>query len=247
MTAITEKTVAELVAESPARARVFEAYGIDYCCNGNRILREACTGADVELDEVVRALNQADAALSPEAKDVDWRGRTMSELVDNIVETHHAFLLKELPRLEQLVFKVADTHGERHPELRETARVYAGLQDELYQHMMKEEQILFPWIKAAEAGEAGPFHCGTVQGPISVMEHEHDNAAGALARMRALTNDYTLPDDACQSCRELFDGLKRLESDLHMHIHKENNILFPRALEAERAMASQIPLDRPAF
>ncbi len=226
-------TVGELVTRRPSRARVFERFGIDYCCGGKRPLGEACRQHGVELSVLLEALKEAEADASPETQK-DWSQESMSALADHILATHHAYLHEELPRLTELTNKVAEVHYERHPELRRVRDVFQGLRNELEQHMGKEEQILFPIIKQLDAGQAGAAsHCGTVENPIRVMENEHDNAGKALATLRELTAGFVPPDDACETYRVMLDSLAQLEADLHLHIHKENNILFPRAIAAE--------------
>jgi regulator of cell morphogenesis and NO signaling len=232
------KTVGELVAERFERARVFERFGIDYCCGGRKSLVEACTRAKLELDDIVAALIVSDEANGAAGAKTDWSGLSMSELVDDIVGTHHAYLRETLPRIEQITQKVAEAHGARHPETIEIMHVFAALEAELFDHMMKEEEVLFPWIKQADAGEAAPFHCGSVVAPISMMEHEHDHAGRALERLNKLTNGYQPPEDACATWTVMLQELARLEADMHVHIHKENNILFPRALRTEREIVT---------
>ena len=160
----------------------------------------------------------------------------MTELCDHIEQTHHAYLRTELPRLGQMIDKVVNAHGASHPKLHEVQRVFAALCAELEPHMFKEERILFPAIRQLEQSAATPsFPFGTVANPINVMEHEHDNAGAALSELRTLTADYVPPDDACNTYRAMLDGLRELETNMHQHVHKENNILFPRAIEHEGA------------
>jgi regulator of cell morphogenesis and NO signaling len=228
----TRTTVGQLVAERPARARVFERYGIDYCCGGKTPLDEACAGKSLDVEAVVRELDAPDEA--PAMDQTDWTRAPLGELIDHIVATHHAYLQQQLPRLAAMANKVVDVHGERHPELNEVRAVFEELAAELESHLGKEEQILFPMIKELEASATAPcFHCGSVNNPIRVMEHEHDRAGDALARIRELTRDYSPPSDACNTYRTLLTELAALETDLHQHIHKENNILFPRAAAME--------------
>jgi regulator of cell morphogenesis and NO signaling len=231
-----EATVGELVAEKPARSRLFEELGIDYCCGGRKPLDQACRDEGLDPEQVVRRIEEADRqAAAPER---DWTRASMSELADHIEQTHHAYLRKELPRLSELTSKARQVHGENHPELIEVERVFLGLRGELESHMMKEEQILFPIIRQLEQSDAAPtFHCGSVNNPIGVMEDEHDNAGRALSRLRELTGDYAVPEDACGTYRAMLDALEHLEWDLHLHIHKENNILFPRASRREAELA----------
>jgi regulator of cell morphogenesis and NO signaling len=230
------RTVGELVSENSRRAQVFETLGIDYCCGGDKPLEQACQNRGLAVEDVLKQLQAVDAE-SPKDEQ-DWRKTSMTELADHIEQTHHVYLRKALPRLTELSLKVRNAHGENHPEVLDVEQVFLGLKAELESHMMKEEQILFPLIRRLELSDtAQSFHCGSVNNPISVMEHEHDNAGQALERLRELTNGYTLPEDGCNTFRALLDGLEELERDLHTHIHKENNILFPRASERESQLA----------
>ncbi len=233
-----QMTVGELVTERPSRSRVFEQLGIDYCCGGKVPLAQACAAKKLSVDQVLEQLQASDAQ-GTQVADTDWSQAPLSELIDHIVDTHHRYLRRELPRLSGLVAKIRDVHGERHPHLRDVASTFAGLQAELDAHMMKEERILFPMIKQMEQAESRPeFHCGSVGNPIAVMEDEHDSAGRALERMRTLTDGFQPPADACNTYRATLDGLHELETDLHQHIHKENNILFPRAQRREAELGS---------
>lgn len=233
----TQAAVGQLVRERPARARVFERFGIDYCCGGRRPLDQACRERQLDLGLVLDALNELDPHAHG-ADAADWSTAPMGELADHIEATHHAYLRRELPRLAGLLEKVVAAHGDRHPELWDVRMVFAGLKAELENHMLKEERILFPMVRQLERAATLPrFHCGSVGNPIVVMEHEHDAAGAALASLRSLTDGYTPPAGACNTYRALLDGLAELEADLHLHIHKENNILFPRARDAEAALA----------
>ncbi|MCH9033083.1 MAG: iron-sulfur cluster repair di-iron protein, partial [Planctomycetes bacterium] len=228
-----ELTVGEMVVEDPSRARVFEHFRIDYCCGGKISLAEACATRGTDLDAVLKALNKSQANTSPKSEK-DWSQESMTSLVDHIVATHHAYLREEFPRLTKMTERVVQVHGERHLELPEVRDVFAALRNELEQHMQKEEQILFPMIKQLDSGVAGAAgHCGTIANPIRMMEDEHDNAGDALGALRKLTGGFAVPVDACNTYRVMLDSLAKLEADLHQHIHKENNILFPKALAAE--------------
>ena len=231
-----EVTVGNLVVERPERARVLERWRIDYCCGGKQTLGDACATLGVETDAVIRDLLESDTR-SPQ-EEVSWADMSLTDLADNIVETHHAYLREELPRLSTLADTVVHAHGVRHPDLMEVQGLYEGLRQELEMHMMKEEQILFPLCRALETSNTLPkSHCGSVSNPIRVMEMEHDNAGNALASLRSLTHDYTTPEDGCNTYRVFLTSLSGLEADLHQHIHKENNILFPRAIEREAQLA----------
>ncbi|MBI2297557.1 MAG: iron-sulfur cluster repair di-iron protein [Armatimonadetes bacterium] len=233
LTMDTGTTVGEMVAVRPSRAKVFERFGIDYCCGGKQPLGQACADKSLDPEAVLAALEAHDATPRGE-DDRDWTQATLTELADHIEATHHQFLREALPRLAQLTAKIAQVHGERHPELREVSRIFLGLRSELEMHMMKEEEILFPLCRQLESA-AGPtaFHCGSIGNPIRVMEFEHDNAGQALAALARLTGGYQAPEDGCNTYRATLDGLRELEDDLHAHIHKENSILFPRALAVE--------------
>jgi len=231
-----ETSVGVLASEQIGRIEVFEEYGIDYCCGGKTTLFEACRDVGREPQELIVALMKSDQdmAASKETDATDWRTATLTALTNHLVETHHAFMKRELPRVGELMAKVLGAHGANHPELDEVARVFEALSLELGDHLMKEEQMLFPIIQEMEiTREAGRSHCGSVNNPIGVMEYEHDNAGVALGRLRELTNDYTPPADGCPTYQALLAGLAAMERDLHEHIHKENNILHPRAVRLE--------------
>lgn len=218
-------TVGELVAERPARSRVFEELGIDYCCGGKLSLAEASARRGLDVDAVSRRLAEADA--EGVAGGTDWRAARLADLCGHIVATHHALLRRELPRLHGLLAKLARVHGDRHPELRDTLAVFEPFADDLAFHMTKEEQVLFPLIARIESGQAAPTPF--VLRPIASMEAEHDDAGRALSEMRRLTGGYAVPADGCNTYRAAMAGLAELEADMHAHVHKENNILFPRA------------------
>jgi regulator of cell morphogenesis and NO signaling len=232
-------TVRDLAVENPAATRVFEKFGIDYCCGGGKSLREACTAGNIEPDKVVELLQASEQGKNTNGNK-DWKSELLSDLIDHIVETHHAYTREELQRLEPLLAKVCSVHGQRHPELAKIKQLFAGLSQELTMHMMKEEQVLFPYISRMEEAvlERRPIMppmFGTVQNPVQMMIQEHDDAGQALHEMRELSAGYTPPQDACISFQTLYRTLDEFERDLHQHIHLENNILFPRAVEMERS------------
>jgi regulator of cell morphogenesis and NO signaling len=232
-----KSTVGQLVAEKPSRARVFERLGIDYCCGGKKPLETACQDLGLDPQTVVVTL-LATEAIPGEKSEQDWNTAPLSALVDNIISEHHDYLREELPRLSFLTEKVANAHGERYPEMLEVHRVFGEFREHLESHMMKEEMILFPMVRQIEAGDtsASRSHCGSIRNPIFVMEREHDDAGTALSTFRSLTNGYTPPESACNTFRALLDALATLEGDMHRHVHKENNVLFPRAIAAESSM-----------
>jgi regulator of cell morphogenesis and NO signaling len=225
-------TVREIARENPAAVRVFQKYGVDFCCGGQRPLDEVCEEKGIALDGLLRELEASRAGAAAGSR--DWNAATAAELVDHIVETHHAYLQEHLPRIEDLAARVASKHGHQHPQMHRVQEVFLGLQAELLSHMRKEEMILFPYIKLAEnARDNGyptpraPF--GPVDNPIRMMEHEHDEAGAALSEIRQLTKEFQVPEDACNGFRALLFELEEMEKDLHIHIHLGNNILFPKA------------------
>ena len=238
MTNASERTVGQWVTERPSRSRVFEQFGIDYCCGGKQPLDAACSKAGHDLTSVLAALGESDAS-SDQEQDIDWSKAKMADLVDHIISTHHAYLRRELPRLVQMGARVVAVHGQQHPEVITCQDVFTALRTELSLHMDKEEQILFPMIKTLESAESAPqFHCGSVENPIAAMEDEHDSAAQALSTLRSLTKEYQPPEGACNTYRAWLDCLRELEDDMHRHVHKENNILFPRAAHRQAAIVN---------
>jgi regulator of cell morphogenesis and NO signaling len=223
-------TLAALVDDRPELAPLLERLELDYCCGGARSLETACTAAALDVDETARELAEFAGVSVP----APWRDLGPGPLCDHIESTHHVYLTAALPRLDALVDRVADVHGERHPELNEVQRSFRELRADLEPHLMKEERILFPMIRTLETTDEAPeFHCGSVRNPIGVMCAEHDRAGELLAELRTLTGGWTVPGDGCASYSLLYHGLAELEADTHLHIHKENNILFPAAVRTE--------------
>jgi len=224
-------TLADLVTQRPALARELERRSLDYCCGGQDTLAEACARQGLEADETIIALNGV-----PSGDAAPWAMFGPVELVDHIEATHHAYLHDEFPRLTALADKVTQVHSDRHPELLEVQRLYGELRDDLEPHLVKEERMLFPMIRELATAHTAPtFPCGALGNPISVMVRDHDHAGDLLAQLRAVTTGYVIPDDACASYTALCAGLEELEADTHLHVHKENNLLFPAviALEAQ--------------
>ncbi|MGH9739027.1 MAG: iron-sulfur cluster repair di-iron protein [Candidatus Acidiferrales bacterium] len=232
----TAKTVRDLVLDTPAAARIFENLGIDYCCGGNKPLNEACDDAHVSMEEVIAALEKPETV--PPGR--DWRNVPLSEVVAYIVEKHHVFTCDEIKRLMLLISKVISVHGKNHPELLQVQSLFRDLSQELTTHMMREEQLLFPYITEMEEAisRKRPLPSamfGTVQNPVRMMMLEHDSSGRELRKMRGLTDGYVSPPDACVTYQTLYRALEAFERDLHEHIHLENNILFPRSVELEAA------------
>ncbi len=224
--------VSEVASSAPATIKVFQQHGIDFCCGGHRPISDACAEHGVDVDRVMAELAQSATGTTDEQ---NWQQATMSDLVAHIQARFHQPLREELPRLLAMVDKVVTRHGEHYPAmLLPLQKEFRGLMTELLDHMAKEDQVLFPAIVAIERGQAAG-NGGWIAGPVEVMEHEHVQAGAALAAMRKVTGNYRLPPDACPTFQGLFCGLEQLERDMHVHIHLENNILFPRAIERGQA------------
>jgi regulator of cell morphogenesis and NO signaling len=240
MSVATEKTVRELALENPAATRIFEKLGIDYCCGGNKSLEEACRAAKLPMDQVLDTLEMAEQATRAAQKNHDWQREPLTDLISHINSTHHKYVREEIARLGPLFDKVCSVHGKNHPELLHVRAAFSGLAQELTTHMMKEEMVLFPYIVRMEEAVIQhepvlPPPFGSVQTPVTMMEHEHESAGNALRAMRSASKDYTAPADACVSFQTLYGALAAFEADLHQHIHLENNILFPRAIAMEQS------------
>ena len=239
MAVMAAKTVRELAVENPAATRIFEKFGIDYCCGGDQSLEQACGRANVSVDQVLDTLEMAEETVRAAQQVREWKREPLSELVAHIKNTHHKYTREETVRLTALLTKVCSVHGENHPELFEIQTTFSGLAQELATHLMKEEMVLFPYIERMEEAVIQketvlPAPFGTVENPVAMMEHEHDSAGNALRAMRKTSNEYVAPADACVSYQTLYMALAAFEADLHQHIHLENNILFPRAIAMEK-------------
>jgi regulator of cell morphogenesis and NO signaling len=245
MTAIAPAdTVGRIVAKSPQLSRVFEELQIDYCCGGKRPLEDVCREKQIDVGQLVDRLEKA-SAVRASVPGESWLAAPLWELCEHIERTHHDYLQRELPRLHAIIEKVVKAHAENHPELLQVQAAFAELRAELEPHMMKEECILFPSIRYLEAnGKPMRFPFGSLANPIRVMVSDHDHAGDALARIRELTCNYVPPKGACNTYRVMLEGLSTLEHDMHQHVHKENNILFPRAVELEAKIGP--PSEAPA-
>lgn len=248
--------VGQLVTERPRLARIFDKLGIDYCCGGRTPLQEACEARGLDPASVVQTINAFAATDDAEGDGIDWSKASLTDLCDHIEQTHHQRLRDDLPRLTAYVDTVAKVHGAEHPKLLEVQSVFSGLVQELLAHIAEEEQKLFPVIRRLEQGDHGALRelwpsagvaskafgptestmPGPVAGLIQRMEAEHDATGAALASIRHLTDEYAVPQDACAAYRTMLADLERLESETHQHVHKENNILFPRAIAKERTL-----------
>jgi regulator of cell morphogenesis and NO signaling len=234
-----QKTVGDIAAENPASTRVFQKYHVDFCCGGQKQLGDACRELGISSEQVLAELEKAQATNGKPER--DWTQASATALIEHIVATHHDYLKAELPRLAEMLGKVLKAHGERHGEsLQALSETFGALYGELDTHLRKEEMVLFPYITRLDScRNAGvqppPAPFGSVNNPIHMMLLEHDSAGNALREMRQITQDYTVPADGCATYRALFQGLQELESDLHQHIHLENNVLFPKAVRLEAA------------
>jgi regulator of cell morphogenesis and NO signaling len=239
--------LADLVTADPSMARELERRGLDYCCGGRRTLEQACAANDLDTEAVVRDLV---AATQPRSTVETWTTMDAAQLVDHIEVTHHRYLDDELPRLTALVQKVVGAHASRHPELHDVATCLGELRADLEPHILKEERVLFPMIRELATATTPPvFHCGSIRNPITVMMAEHEIAGELLDRLRDLTHEYEPPGDACASYTALYEGLAQLETDTHLHVHKENNVLFPmvEAMEARLQDSESLGGEAPCY
>ena len=237
-----EMTLAEIVKADYHTAGLLESLNLDYCCRGKRTLKEACNEAGLKVDDVIEKLENSPNQQDTTYKYDEWE---LDFLVDYIVNIHHSYVKKYMPLIAAHSEKVMNAHSENHPEVKEITELFATVKNELESHMMKEERMLFPYMKKlAEAKrgvsefELAPF--GTIQNPIKVMEMEHEGAGNLFYRIRELSNNYSVPADGCITFKTLYDELKEFENDLHIHIHLENNILHPKAIELEKNLSKNI-------
>ena len=229
-------TIGEIVAQDYRTASVFQSHGIDFCCKGGRTVNEVCDNKNLETAALVQELQAATTSKDPAA---DYRTWPLDLLADYIEKRHHRYIAQKSPELMQYLNKLCKVHGERHPELFDIRDEFASMARELASHMQKEEMVLFPFVrKLATEQQPAPPPFGTVQNPIRMMMHEHSVEGDRLARITELTSGYTAPADGCTTYRVAFAMLKEFEEDLHHHIHLENNILFPRAIQLENGNAN---------
>ncbi|MBZ5857417.1 iron-sulfur cluster repair di-iron protein [Flavihumibacter profundi] len=237
ITGENEETLGQIVARDLRKAQIFKKYGIDFCCGGKKTVKEACAEKGLDTTKIEQELQQADKM--PASRPLPYGDWSLDFLADYIVNTHHAYVRKNLPDIRAYAEKVNLVHGGRHPELVRIHQLVEEVYAELTSHMIKEEKVLFPYIKelVASLNNAQPLHAahfGTVQNPINMMEMEHEMVGKNLEEIRQLSGNYKLPEDACASYSLLYRLLDEFEDDLHLHIHLENNILFPKALEIEQ-------------
>ena len=222
-------TLGQLVEEDPRRARTFERLGLDYCCGGQRSLAEACATRELDVDSVVAELSASDAAAQPSDDAARWGELGMTELVDRLESVHHRFAWDAIERLGPLVDKIHAVHGERHPELAKVRELFGAIVADLDPHLRKEEQVLFPMIRRMDAA---PAEVPSLAPPIRVMLAEHDHVGELFEQLERETGGYRVPDDGCPTYQACYAGLAELQADTHLHIHRENNVLFPAVLAA---------------
>lgn len=233
-----EIKVAEIVSENIKTAHIFKKYGIDFCCGGGISIAKACEKKNVNINDLMIELESIDNKTVPSQNYNNWK---LDFLIDYIVNTHHSYVIDSFEILDSYTAKVSKVHGEHHPSVLEIERIYKEVKNELLIHMQKEEKILFPYIKQLVvcSKEKTPLlkpHFGTVRNPIQMMQQEHENVGDFLKEIAALTMNYTAPDGACNTFKALYAKLDEFEQDLHLHIHLENNILFPKAIILEASM-----------
>lgn len=225
----TETTIGEIVRAIPATSRIFENLKIDYCCGGKKSLADACRAKSLDAATVIAMLLAFEQPL--DGAQVNPNAMTLSELCNHIQLVHHAYLQEELPRLDFMTRKVAAVHGEHEPRLFELRKTFEMFHAEMTAHTNEEDEIVFPAIRKLEAvGNGASPALLDLPSSFEKLEHEHDTAGGALERFKTLTDNYAPPEWACNTFRALYDGLEQLEKNMHQHVHKENNVLFPKAL-----------------
>jgi regulator of cell morphogenesis and NO signaling len=238
MSLTSETKVKDIALANPGARQILEDAGVDYCCGGGKSLHEACLHADVPAEEILKRLRENSKHVSPDES--SWALAPLSDLTRHIREKHHRYVREAIVRIQTLLDKVGAKHGEDQPEITEIQRLFTEVGREMIMHMQKEEQILFPYIGALEQARSShssvetPFF-QTVRNPIHAMMKEHDAAGQLVKQIRTASSEYTAAVDACTSYKALYQDLKEFEADLHQHVHLENNILFPRAVEMEAA------------
>ncbi|HRY99638.1 MAG TPA: iron-sulfur cluster repair di-iron protein, partial [Bacteroidales bacterium] len=235
-----DESLGQIVARDMRSISVFKRYDLDYCCGGKKSLRQACAEKNIDPEEVLTALERSVDQPHP-SRALPYEEWSLSFLADFIENTHHQYVLKALPDLVTYAQRVAMAHGEHHPELDQVKALVMASEAELRSHMAKEEQILFPYIRNMERlvkeGNGAPAGGNAwVAQPIRMMEMEHETVGSNFAQIRQLTGDLALPEDACTTYRLFFELIDTFEDDLHVHIHLENNLLFPKAISMEKAL-----------
>jgi len=234
-----DETLGEIASRDLRKAHIFKKFGLDFCCGGKKTVKQACAEKGLDVTRVEQELQQADNL--PASRPMPYNDWDIAFLSDYIVNTHHSYVTKHLPDMLAYADKVMKVHSKQHPELVRVHQLVKEINEELTTHMIKEERVLFPYIKELVAAKSNAqvlhaAHFGTIQNPINMMEMEHELVGKNLEEIRTITNNYTLPEDACASYSLLYRMLDEFEEDLHLHIHLENNILFPKALKIEQQL-----------
>lgn len=234
------RSVGSFVADDYRAASVFQKYGIDFCCRGGVSIDEVSTQYNIDTDKLLSELKEVSS--SSDSAQTDFRTWPLDLLADYIEKKHHRYIEKAVPVLKEYLDKICDVHGDNHPELFKVREEFLSSASNLAAHMQKEEMILFPSIRKMVAAEDNMETYvrpgfGTVMNPIQMMMQEHDAEGERFRTIVSLTNNYTTPEDACRTYQVTFSLLKEFESDLHKHIHLENNILFPKSVELEQKFA----------
>ena len=234
MSDLKTKSLAQIVNTNHRAATVFEKYHLDFCCKGKRTLQQACTENELKVEDILSELERTEQSDNDKVV-INYDKLSLSQLAEYILTTHHEYVKKEMPVIAMYLQKVAAKHGDRHPEMLKVSELFMAVKEEMEHHMQKEEMVLFPRIKELEKqlveGYRPSINISYLKAPINMMEQEHDHAGSMLAEIRQLTNNYNPPADACTTYRLSFAALQAFELDLHQHVHLENNILFPKALQ----------------
>ena len=224
------QAVGKIVTEFPQASEIFKKYRIDFCCGGDKLLAVAAKELNIDEKSVLEELNQSYTMMAQQnnwGEEVDWRQQSLSQLVDHIINKHHLYLQHEMPLISEFVTTILRVHGVNHSELGKVHKLFHTLKLELDQHLIKEEEILFPLIKKYEQNPSSQL-LANIKNQIHTIENEHEQAGDIIKELRQITNEYALPTDACTSYRLAYQKLEEMESDLFQHIHLENNILHPR-------------------
>lgn len=234
--------VKDIALSNPGARQILEDAGVDYCCGGGKSLHEACMHAGAPAEEILKRLRENSEQVSP--GEAAWVSAPLADLTRHIREKHHRYVREAIARVRPLLEKVKAKHGENHREIAAIEELFLEVGREMIMHMQKEEQILFPYIDSVEKSANGngslePPFFQTVQNPIHAMMKEHDAAGDLVKRIRKASAEYTAPMDACTSYKALYQELREFEADLHQHVHLENNVLFPRAVEMEAAVVQR--------
>jgi regulator of cell morphogenesis and NO signaling len=237
-----EHTIGSIAAQDYRAADVFEQAGIDFCCKGDRSIAAACKEKKIPVEKLISRLQQAvEAPDDKERPVINYPSWPLDLLADYIEKKHHRYVSSQIPIIKSFLEKIIQVHGASHPELSAIKKQFDACAGELTSHMKKEELLLFPFIrKMVEATQTGTKNAtpafGTVQNPIRMMMHEHDTEGERFRRIKELSGGYTMPEDACNTYKVAFASLHAFEEDLHLHIHLENNILFPQSMKLEQSL-----------